>query len=123
MTSADRFESDIRITIDPADLVEVKAMKLLWLILTSIIVLTGCEATGSKQTGGAVLGAAGGGLLGSQFGSGRGQLAATALGAVGGLLLGSSIGRSRDAGSSRASASAARIANSAPLPDGSGADM
>jgi len=43
-----------------------------------------------------LLGGAAGGLLGSTFGSGRGQLAATALGAVGGMLLGSSIGQSLD---------------------------
>ena len=35
-----------------------------------LLVLVGCQANGSKEAGGAILGAAGGGLLGSQVGSG-----------------------------------------------------
>jgi len=65
------------------------------LVLTSAA-LAGCESTGQKEAVGGVLGAAAGGLLGSQIGSGTGQIAATAAGAVGGLLLGSSVGRSLD---------------------------
>ena len=49
-----------------------------------------------KQTAGTVLGAAGGGLLGAQIGSGRGQLAATAAGTLAGALIGGEIGRSLD---------------------------
>ncbi len=71
-------------------------MKLAALALTITTLLTGCASTGQKEVIGGVLGAAGGGLLGSQFGGGTGQLALTALGAVGGFLLGSSIGRSLD---------------------------
>lgn len=51
---------------------------------------------GQKQTAGAVLGGAAGGLLGSQVGGGSGQLAATAAGAVLGLFLGSEVGKSLD---------------------------
>ena len=51
---------------------------------------------GPKQTGGAVIGGAAGGLLGSQVGSGKGQLAATAAGALLGMLVGSETGKSLD---------------------------
>ncbi len=51
---------------------------------------------GTKQTIGALGGAAAGGLLGAQFGSGKGQLAATAAGVLIGALVGSEIGRSMD---------------------------
>ncbi|MCH8999945.1 MAG: glycine zipper 2TM domain-containing protein, partial [Proteobacteria bacterium] len=51
---------------------------------------------GTKQTIGALGGAAAGGLLGAQFGSGKGQLAATAAGVLLGALIGSEIGRSMD---------------------------
>lgn len=71
-------------------------MKTLCIAFAALLILTGCQSSGNKQTGGAILGGAAGGLLGAQFGSGTGQLAATALGAVGGLLLGSSIGQSLD---------------------------
>ncbi|QBQ53593.1 RT0821/Lpp0805 family surface protein [Nitrosococcus wardiae] len=69
--------------------------------LTAAIVLAvffvGCASTtGEKETIGTVLGAAGGGLLGSQFGSGSGQLAATAAGTLLGALTGSNIGRTMD---------------------------
>lgn len=50
----------------------------------------------SKQTGGAILGGAGGALAGSQFGKGKGQLAATALGTLLGAFIGSEAGASMD---------------------------
>ncbi|MGC1953069.1 MAG: RT0821/Lpp0805 family surface protein [Gammaproteobacteria bacterium] len=57
----------------------------------------GCASDmGEKQTLGGLLGAAGGGLLGSQFGHGSGQLAATAAGTLLGALVGSNIGRTMD---------------------------
>lgn len=65
-------------------------------LVTSVVLLAGCESAGDKQVLGGVLAAAGGGLLGSQFGGGSGKAAMTALGAVGGLLIGSSIGKSMD---------------------------
>tara|TARA_Y100000034_G_C6909605_1_gene423593 strand:+ start:9471 stop:9947 length:477 start_codon:yes stop_codon:yes gene_type:complete len=58
--------------------------------------LTACQNVGLKQGMGTILGAAGGGLLGSQFGKGRGQLAAVAAGTLIGALVGSSIGQSLD---------------------------
>ncbi len=65
------------------------------------LLATGCsntafEGVGTKQAVGGVTGAALGGLLGAQFGSGTGQLATTAAGAVIGGLLGSEVGRSMD---------------------------
>ncbi len=57
---------------------------------------SGFEGVGTKQVVGGATGAALGGLLGAQFGSGPGQLAATAGGAVLGGLLGSEVGRSMD---------------------------
>lgn len=50
----------------------------------------------NREVIGGLLGAAGGGLAGSQIGDGRGQLAAVAAGTVLGYLLGSNIGRSMD---------------------------
>jgi surface antigen len=49
-----------------------------------------------KQTGGTLIGAAMGGLLGSKIGGGRGQLAAVAAGTLLGGLVGSSVGQSLD---------------------------
>lgn len=60
------------------------------------LAVAGCEGHGAKETGGTLVGAAGGGLLGSQFGSGTGKLVATALGAVAGAWLGNEVGRSLD---------------------------
>lgn len=63
-----------------------------------IATLAGCASGdyGQKQMGGAVVGGALGGLLGSQIGGGTGQLAATAAGAVLGMLAGSEVGSSLD---------------------------
>lgn len=52
--------------------------------------------TGPKQTGGALLGGIGGAVAGSQFGDGKGQLAAVAVGTLLGALIGSEVGRSLD---------------------------
>ena len=67
-------------------------------VLLALFFVAGCANSqyGTKQTAGGLLGAAGGGLLGAQFGSGTGQLAATAAGVFIGALLGSEIGRSMD---------------------------
>jgi hypothetical protein len=51
---------------------------------------------GYKQPAGTLLGAAGGGLAGAQFGSGNGKLAATAAGALLGALVGNEVGGSLD---------------------------
>jgi len=50
----------------------------------------------NKTTGGALVGAGLGGLLGNQFGGGAGKGAMTALGVVAGGLLGSQVGKSLD---------------------------
>jgi len=69
-------------------------MKKLLVVAVSAIVLSGCVAT--NQQGGTFVGAGLGGLLGSQFGSGTGQLAATGFGVLAGSLLGSQIGQHMD---------------------------
>lgn len=56
----------------------------------------GIGGMGPKQTGGALVGAAAGGLIGNQFGSGSGKAAATLLGVLIGGYAGSSIGQSMD---------------------------
>jgi surface antigen len=50
----------------------------------------------NNTTGGALIGAAAGGLVGSQFGAGQGKGVATALGVLAGGLVGSQIGASLD---------------------------
>lgn len=50
----------------------------------------------NKQTGGAILGGAGGALAGSQFGKGKGQIAMTAVGTLLGAYVGSEVGSSLD---------------------------
>lgn len=62
--------------------------------LVVVGLLAGCA--GTKETGGTLLGAASGGLLGSQVGSGRGKLVGTAVGTFAGALLGREIGKSLD---------------------------
>jgi len=59
--------------------------------------LSGCmDAVGPKQTAGHLLGAAGGAVIGSQFGHGKGQLVGVALGTLAGAFIGGSIGASMD---------------------------
>ncbi len=62
------------------------------------LMVAGCQNSGygTKQTVGGLGGAALGGLLGAQFGSGKGRLAATGAGVLIGALVGSEIGRSMD---------------------------
>lgn len=60
------------------------------------LAVTGCSGQGNKELGGTIVGGAGGGLLGSQFGGGTGKLVATALGAVAGAWLGNEVGKSLD---------------------------
>ena len=90
-------------------------------VVAAIVValsLVGCTqqgGPGTKQTVGALGGAALGGLLGAQFGSGTGQLAATAAGVVLGGLIGSEIGRSMDEVDRMRMNQANQQAQSAPL--------
>lgn len=64
-------------------------------LVTIIVILSACASSpyGQKQTVGGLAGAALGGLLGAQFGGGKGQLASTAVGVLLGGLMGSEIGR------------------------------
>jgi surface antigen len=71
-------------------------IKLIVLAMAAALLAGGCEQGSEKETIGTLLGAAGGGLLGAQFGSGTGQLAATAIGALGGAFLGNQVGKSMD---------------------------
>jgi surface antigen len=70
---------------------------------------------GPRETVGGLGGAALGGLLGSQFGSGTGKLAATGAGVLIGGLLGSSIGRSMDEADQQRANAAVVQAQSGPL--------
>ena len=69
----------------------------------------------NKQTAGTLLGAAGGGLLGAQVGSGSGQLAAVAAGTLIGAFVGNEMGKSLDRADQQAMAGAQETAQSAPL--------
>ncbi len=71
--------------------------------------------TGPKETGGTLIGAAAGGLVGSQFGSGSGKLVATGLGVLVGGLLGNSIGKSMDQQDRARALQAQQAAYSAPV--------
>jgi surface antigen len=61
------------------------------------LTLVACEGAGPKQTGGGLIGAIGGAAIGSQFGSGTGQIAAIAAGTLLGAFVGSEIGKGLDA--------------------------
>lgn len=84
-------------------------MKKVLLACALTLSLTACAQSGgggsgygdggfgiSKQTGGAILGGAGGALAGSQFGKGTGQIAMAAVGTLLGAYLGSEVGQSLD---------------------------
>ena len=69
-------------------------MKKLLIVAVSAIVLSGCITT--NQQGGTLIGAATGGLLGSQIGSGTGKLVATGLGVLAGAMTGQAVGQHMD---------------------------
>src|SRR3546814_9435379 len=68
------------------------------LAIAAVMALSACGGTigGTKQTIGTVVGAAGGGLLGSTIGSGTGRLIAVGAGTLLGGYLGSEVGASLD---------------------------
>lgn len=74
-----------------------KAVALAGAVTTSVT-MSGCVTSdyGNKQLGGTLLGAGAGGLVGAQFGSGTGKLAATGAGTLIGALVGGAAGRSLD---------------------------
>ena len=55
-----------------------------------------CGGSHTNEVVGVLAGAAGGGLIGSQFGKGTGKLATTGAGVAAGALLGDQVGRSLD---------------------------
>ena len=62
-----------------------------------ILALSACaEDQGAKQTGGTLIGAGLGALVGSQIGGGTGQLVAVAVGALAGAYVGGEVGKSLD---------------------------
>jgi surface antigen len=78
--------------------------------------MVGCsQQSGPNETGGTLVGAAAGGLIGSQFGSGSGKLAATGLGVLLGGLLGNKIGKSMDDNDKRRAMQAQQAAYVAPV--------
>lgn len=92
-------------------------MKTPKIVLVALLALSlgACESYGQKETGGTLIGAGLGGLLGSQFGGGTGKLAMTALGVVGGGLLGNSLGRSLDRADQAYYSRASQQAAAAPI--------
>lgn len=84
-------------------------------VLASAFLVSGCEGRGQKETVSTIAGAALGGLLGSQFGGGKGQMAATGLGVLLGALAGSEIGRSLDDVDRMKASQAASAAQTAPI--------
>ena len=73
----------------------MKTFVTLFIIVCSAFSLAGCQNM-SKQDVGTMTGAVAGGLLGSQFGKGGGQILAIGAGTVAGALIGGSIGKSMD---------------------------
>ena len=73
-------------------------MKNVGLLLTALaLVVSGCASNlGPKETGGTLLGAGTGALIGSQIGHGRGTMVGVAIGTLAGAMIGQGIGRSLD---------------------------
>lgn len=62
-------------------------------VISSIALLSGCAGMGPDQTGGTILGAGGGALLGSEFGGTGGAVIGAAAGALGGNYIGKELDR------------------------------
>jgi surface antigen len=79
--------------------------------------LVGCSTqnTGPNETGGTLIGAAAGGLIGSQFGSGSGKLVATGVGVLLGGLIGNNVGKQMDANDRARALQAQQAAYQAPV--------
>ena len=72
-------------------------LKLTCAALVLPLAMAGCGPNGpNKQDSGLAIGAVAGGVIGNQFGGGKGKIVTTALGAVIGGIVGSEIGRSMD---------------------------
>jgi surface antigen len=85
--------------------------------LAASLGLAGCadDGRGGNEVGGTLMGAAVGGLVGSQFGHGSGRLAMTAAGTLLGAYVGNSIGRKLDDEDRRRMRDAEMHAYGAPL--------
>jgi len=82
----------------------------------ALMMVTGCaDNMGTKQTFGTLGGAAAGAVIGSQFGSGDGRVAATAIGTLLGAFAGSEIGASLDRADQTAASQAMNQAYTAPV--------
>jgi len=64
--------------------------------IVAALAVAGCEGHGPKETGGTLIGAAVGGLVGAQFGSGTGKIIATTLGVLAGAWAGNATGKALD---------------------------
>lgn len=89
----------------------------LTLMVAATCALGACQTGdwGNKQTVGTGIGAVAGGLAGSQFGKGDGQLWATGAGVLLGALIGSEVGASLDAADRMQMQQAQSTANNAPI--------
>ena len=65
-------------------------------VISSAVMVSGCQSAGPKESWGTLIAAAAGGLVGSQIGSGTGQAAAIGLGVLLGDLAGQDVGRTLD---------------------------
>lgn len=92
-------------------------MRLKTVTAAAVIVLftAACAGRGEKETVGGLGGAAVGGLIGAQFGSGKGKLAATGAGVLIGALIGSRIGKGLDDADKANADRAINKAHNAPL--------
>lgn len=70
--------------------------KMVACLAAAALALAGCASQTPNQDTGLVAGAVAGGLIGNQFGKGKGNVLATAAGIVAGGIIGSEIGRSMD---------------------------
>ena len=105
--------------MDSIDGTEIMKVMRFGLMAALALFLAACaqggQGVGTKQAVGGLGGAALGGLLGSQFGSGEGRLAATAAGVLIGGLVGSEIGRNLDEVDRLQAQQAASRAQTAPI--------
>ena len=74
---------------------KLTSLPLIFILFTSCSGPNGKKGI-SKQSGGTVIGALAGGLVGSRFGSGEGQFLAAGAGALLGGFLGNTVGKSMD---------------------------
>ncbi len=75
----------------------MRTTRIITLISALSLLVAGCGPNGpNKADTGLAVGAVAGGILGNQFGKGKGKVATTAIGAVIGGIVGSEIGRSMD---------------------------